>query len=108
MRESDLLNETNPSLPIPRLKSSLCDDYESLLPLESTVVDDAVLTDLEKVFHPPWTPLVALSFSSTPIATSVSDSTLLASPLPLAQCTGLEMGEISRVDVSILEDDSLS
>ena len=38
---------------------------------------------------------------------SVSDSTLLASPLPLAQCTGLEMGEISEGDVTVLEDDLL-
>jgi len=39
--------------------------------------------------------------------TSVSDLTLLASPLPLAQCKGLEMGEISRGDVSDIEDVSL-
>ena len=48
------------------------------------------------------------SFSSSPIATSVSDSTLLAYPSPVAQCTGLEMGDISIGDVSVLEDDSLS
>ena len=62
------------------------------------------------MFDPPLTslPLVAPSFSSTPVATSVSDSTLLASPLFVAQCMGLEMGEISRGDVSVLEDDSLS
>ena len=52
-------------------------------------------------------PLVAPSFSSTLVATNVSDLTLLASPLPLAQCMGLEMGETSRVDVRILEDASL-
>ena len=42
------------------------------------------LTDLEKVFDPPLTslPLVAPSFFSTPVATSVSDTTLLASPTP--------------------------
>jgi len=39
--------------------------------------------------------------------TSVSDLTLLGSPLPLAQCKGLEMGEISRGDVSDIEDVSL-
>jgi len=61
------------------------------------------------VFDPPLTSLslVTPSFSITPVATKVSDSTLLASPLLLAQCTGLEMGEISRGDVSVLEDDSL-
>ena len=52
--------------------------------------------------------LVAPSFSSTPIATSVSELALLASPLPLAQCTRLEMGENSSGDVSVLENDSLS
>jgi len=86
IREFDLLHETDPSIPIPRLESSLYDDYEFLLPLESNIVDDASLTHLEEVFDPPLTswPLVAPSFSSTPIATSVGDSTLLASPLPLA------------------------
>jgi len=61
------------------------------------------------VFDPPLTSLsfVAPSVSSTPLATSVGDSTLLASPLPLAQCTGLEMGETSRGDVSVLEDASI-
>ena len=34
--------------------------------------------------------------------------TLLVSPLPLAQCTGLEICDISRGDVSVLEDDSFS
>jgi len=109
MSEFGLLHETDPSLHIPRLEPSLYVDYESSLPLESNVVDDAPLTDLEEVFDPPLTslPLVAPSFSNTPVATSVSDSTLLASPLPLAQCIGLEMGQTSRVDVSVLEDDSL-
>ena len=40
MREFGLLHETDPSLPIPTLESSLYDDYESFLPLESNVVDD--------------------------------------------------------------------
>jgi len=110
MREFGLLHETDPSLPIPRFECSLCDDCGSFLPLKSNVVDDASLTDLEEVFDPPLSslPLVALSFSNTLVATSVSNSTFLASPLPLAQCTGLEMGEICRGDVSVLEDDSLS
>ena len=50
MREFGLLYETDPSLPIPRLESSLYNDYESSLPLESNIVDDAPLTDLEEVF----------------------------------------------------------
>ena len=51
---------------------------------------------------------VAPSFPSTPIGTTVSVLTLLASPLPLAQCTGLETDESFRDDVSILEDDLLT
>ena len=43
MREFGLLHETDSSLPIPRLESSLYDDYESCLPLKSNVVDDAPL-----------------------------------------------------------------
>jgi len=33
MREFDLLHETDPSIPIPRLESSLYDGYECSLPL---------------------------------------------------------------------------
>ena len=68
------------------------------------------MTDLEEVFNPPLTysPLVASFSSSTPIVTSTSDSTLLDSPFPLAQCMGLEMGETSRRDVNVLENASLS
>jgi len=86
MREFGLLHETDRSLPISRLESSLYDDYESSLPLESNVDDDAPLTDLAEVFEPPLTysPLVAPSSSSTPIVTSTRDSTLLDSPFPLA------------------------
>jgi len=51
MREFGLLHETDPSLPITWLESTLYDDYESSFPLESNVVDDASLTDLEKVFE---------------------------------------------------------
>jgi len=109
IREFGLLHETDSSLPIPRLECSLYDDYGSSLPLESNVVDDAPLPDAEEVFHPPLTsiPFVAPSFSSTPIATSDSDSTFLTSFLPLAQCTGLEMGETSRGDGYLIEDVSL-
>jgi len=75
MREFGLLHETDPSLPISRLESSLYDDYKSSLPLESNIVDDAPLTDLEEVFDPPlsYLPLVAPSCSSTPIVTTTSD-----------------------------------
>ena len=64
------------------------------------------MTDLEEVLDPPLTSLssVAPSFSITPMDTSVSDLTLFASPLPLAQCIGSQMGEISRGDVSVVED----
>jgi len=45
-------------------------------------------------------------FSSTPVVTSICKSTLLASPLPLSQCTRSEIGETSRGDGSVLEDAS--
>ena len=63
MREFCSLHETDP-----RLESSLYDDYESSLPLDSNVVDDTHLTDLEKMFDPPLTslPFVAPFFSNTP------------------------------------------
>jgi len=109
MREFGLLHETDPSLPIPRLESSLYDDYESFLPLESNIIDDAPLTNLEEVLNPPLTysPLIAPSSSGSPLVTSTTDPTLLDSPFPLAQCMGLEMGEIFRGDVSVLDDTSL-
>ena len=109
MRECGLLHEIDPSLPFPRLESSLYDDCKSSLSLESNVADDAPLADLDEVFGPPLTslPFVAPSFSSIPMDTSFSNLTLLASSLPLVQCTGLEMDEISRGYASIIEDDSL-
>jgi len=78
--------ETDPSLPFPRLESSLFDDYEPSLPLEYNIVGDAPFTDLEEVSDPSLTSLscVAPSFSKTPMDTTVSTSTLLISPLPLA------------------------
>ena len=107
MREHSLWHETDPNLPCLRLEARLYDDCESSLPLESNVVDNAPLTNLGQVFDPPLTPLtfVAPSFSSTPMDTSVSASILLASPFPLAQCMGLEMGETSQGDASSIEDD---
>ena len=85
MRECGLLHKTNPSLPFPRLEASLYDDYESFVSLESSVVDDAPLTDLKEVFDPPLTysPLVAPSSSRCPIVTSTHDSALLV-PLPFS------------------------
>jgi len=82
MRECNLLHETNPSLHFPKLEASLYNNCDSSLPLESNVADDTPLTDLE-VFDLPLTslPIVALFFSGTPMHTSVSDLTLLASTL---------------------------
>jgi len=82
MREFSLLHEIDPSLPIPRIKSSLYDYCQSSLPLESNVVDGAPsIIDIEEVVDHPFTSLllITLSFSSYPIATSVGDLTLLAS-----------------------------
>ena len=61
MREFRLLDDTDSSLRIPRLESSLYDNCESSLPLESNVVDDAPSTNLKEVFNPPFTslPLIA-------------------------------------------------
>jgi len=50
MREFHLLHDTDPSLPFPRLEASLYVDCDFSLPLESTLVDDAPLTDLEEVW----------------------------------------------------------
>jgi len=110
MRECSLLLETDPSLPCPRLEARLYDDCESSLPLESNAVDDAPLTDLGEVFDPPLTPstFVGPCFSSAPMDTNVSDPILLASPLPLARCTRLEMGKTSQGDASSIEDILLS
>jgi len=79
------LHETDPTLASPRLEVSLYDD----------------------AFDPPLTSssLVAPSSLSTPIGTTISALTLHASPFPLAQCMGLEMGKLPRGDVSVLEDD---
>ena len=106
MRELGLLYDNDPSLPFLRLGASLYNDYESSLLLESNIIDDAHLTDLEIELDPSFIslPLGALSSSSSPIASNISDSTLLASPHPLAQCMVLEMSEISRDNASVLED----
>jgi len=86
MREFGLLIEIYPSLPLLRPKATLDDDYESSLSIESNFVDNAPLTNLKEVFNSPLTslPFVAQPFSSTPLATTASDLTLLASLPPLA------------------------
>jgi len=61
MRKCGLLHETDPSLPFPQLESTLYEDCKSSLSLDSNVVDDASLTDLEEVFDPP---LTSLSFAA--------------------------------------------
>ena len=90
MRECDLVHETDLSLPFPRLEASPYDVCESSFPLELNLVDDTPSTDVEEAFDPPLTSssLVAPSFPSTAIGTTVSALTLLVSPLPLTQCTG--------------------
>jgi len=107
MRECILLHETNPNLASLKLEVSLYEDCESSLPLESSFVNDIPYTDLEEVPDSPLTSssLVTLSSTSTPVGTTVSALTLHASPLPLAQCTGLEMGESYMGDVTVLEHD---
>jgi len=86
--ESDLLSETHPSLAFPRLEVSLILTWscESSLTLESNIADNAPFTELEEVFDLSLTSLsiVAPSFFSTPVDTSVSELTLLDSPHPLA------------------------
>ena len=74
MRECDLLYETDPSLSLPRLESNLYDDCEFFLPIESNVVVDAPLIDLEESFDYPLTSSLVFApyLSSTPVDTSVS------------------------------------
>ena len=94
MREFRLLQEINCSLPVLRLESSLYDDCESFLSLEYNIVDDAPLTHLEEAFDPPLTslPLVASSFSSFVVASSISDLTLLSFPPPFSSVHGVRDG----------------
>jgi len=89
------------------LGCSLYHDCESFLLQGPNFIDDAHLTDLEEVFDPPLSssPLVTPSSSSTPIDTTISASTLLASPYPLAGCTELGRSEPSTGGVSVIEDD---
>ena len=104
IRECGLLYGTDPNLLFPRLKVSLCDDCEPSLPLESSFVDDTPSINLQEAFDPPFTSLsfVAPSSPSTPIGTIVSALPLFASPLPLTQCTRLDMSEPFKDAVNIL------
>ena len=99
MRECGLLHGTNPNLTSPKLAVNLYEDCEFSLPLELSFVDDIPYINLEEAPALILTSssLVAPSFTSTLIGTTVSALTLHASPLPLAQCTRLEMSETSRV-----------
>jgi len=98
--------ETDPNQSSLRPEASLYDDCEPSLPLTFNFVDDLEeMFDLEEVFDPSLTSLmfVASSSSSTLIDTNVSDLILLVSPLHLAQCMVLEIGESSKSDVSVIE-----
>jgi len=106
MRECALLHGTDPSLAFPRLEAGLFDDYESSYPQESNLVNETPFTDLEEALDPPLTSssLIVPSSRSTPIGTTISALTLPASPLPVARCTWLEMGEHSRDEANFIED----
>ena len=54
-----------------------------------------------------YLPIFAPSFCNLFIDTTNSASTLLASLLPLAQCTGSKIGDLFRKNISIIEDDLL-
>jgi len=109
IRECGLFHETNPSLSSLKLEVSLYNDYESSFPLESNFVVNTPSTDLEEAIDPPLTHLsfVAPSSPITPRATTAGVLTLLISPILLAHCTGLEIGEPSRGDANFVEDDLL-
>ena len=76
MRECKLLRETDPSLPYPRLEARLYDDSEFSFLLESNVVHDAPLTDLEEVFDHPLTPLTFVTPSFPSTLTDTTDGVL--------------------------------
>jgi len=70
---------------------------------------DSCLIDLEEMIDPPLVslPFITPSLSSTPRDTTKGALHLLSSPLPIAQCTGLEMGESLRGDSICVEVDLL-
>ena len=98
MRECGLLHGTDPSPSSPRLKVSLYDDCESSLSLEPDFVVDSPFTSLKEVIDPPLTslPFIVPSLSSTLRDTTDGVLRLLSSPFPLAQYTGLKIGESSK------------
>jgi len=71
---------------------NLHENCVSSLPIDLNVINDAPLTDLEKMFDSPLTslPTIAPSFPNTPMDTSVSNLRLHASLLPRAQCMSLQ------------------
>ena len=104
MRECGLLHENDPCLSSPTLEVSLYNGHESSVPLE--------LATLEKDVPLIFLPFLATSLSSTPRDTTIDVLTLLTSPLPLAYCTRIEIGESSRGessrgDASFVKDDLL-
>jgi len=105
MRECGPLHKNGPSLASLTVEASFYDDYKPSLPLEADSTVDTPLTGLEEVIDPILIslPFVVLSLPNTPRDTAIGDLTLLASPLPLAQCAGLETGELSKGDASILK-----
>jgi len=105
MSETSLLHETNPSPSFPRLDASLYNDYESSLPLEPDFMADSPLTGLGEVIV---RSLTSLPFVSPSLPSTLRDTTecvlhLLSSyPLPLTQCTRLEIGESLVVMLVVL------
>jgi len=100
MRECGLLYEPNPNLSFPTLEVSLYEDYESSFSPNHNFMVHTPLTGLEKFIGLPLISLLLVppSLCSTPRDTTGDDLTLLASPLPLAQCTGLKTGKSSKGD----------
>ena len=98
MRECGLLHVTDPSLSSPRLEFSLYDDYESTLPLEPDFMVNSPLTDLRET---------SLPFAAPSLPSILRDTTegvlhlLSSSPLPFAQCTGLEIGAVSYTHLTL-------
>ena len=94
LREYDLSHEADLRFSSARLDVNMCDDGMSFPPPES---------GLEEVLDPPLTisPIVAPSSLSTPRDTTEGALSLTISPLPLAQCTELKVGESFRDDASM-------
>jgi len=107
IREFDLLYDAIPSVPTLKLEVILYDDYESFHPLQSNFVLNTPSTALEEEIDPPLTHLLLLVLPTTPQDTAICVLTLLASTLPLALCTGLEISKPFRSGTDFVEDDSV-